>query len=139
MAMLLLVLSANRRLGQDAVIGVIETAMFSVGVIVISRVDTGVELSHFLFGEVLTVSRADVIASFLLTFVAVAVIVLLFGDLRMATFDVVHARQVGVRVGLVHGVLLVLLAVTIVVSLRTVGTLMSVAMLVTPAATARGS
>ncbi len=137
MAMLLLVLSANRRLGQDAVIGVIETAMFSVGVIVISRVDTGVELSHFLFGQVLTVTRADVIASFVLTFVAVAVIVLLFGDLRMATFDAVHARQVGVRVGLVHGVLLVLLAITIVVSLRTVGTLMSVAMLVTPAATAR--
>jgi manganese/iron transport system permease protein len=137
MAMLLLVLSANRRLGQDAIIGVIETAMFSIGVIVIGRVDTGVELSHFLFGQVLTVTRGDVIASFVLTLVAVGVIVLMFGDLRMATFDPVHARQVGVRVGLVHGVLLVLLAITIVVSLRTVGTLMSVAMLVTPAATAR--
>jgi manganese/iron transport system permease protein len=137
MAVLLLVLSANRRLGQDAVIGVIETAMFSVGVIIISRVDTGVELSHFLFGQVLTVTRGDVLASFVLTLAAVGVIALLFGDLRMATFDPVHARQVGVRVGLVHGVLLVLLAITIVVSLRTVGTLMSVAMLVTPAATAR--
>jgi manganese/iron transport system permease protein len=137
MAGLLLVLSANRRLGQDAIIGVIETAMFSIGVIVIGRVDTGVELSHFLFGQVLTVTRGDVTASFVLTLVAVGVIVLLFGDLRMATFDPVHARQVGVRVGLVHGVLLLLLAITIVVSLRTVGTLMSVAMLVTPAATAR--
>ena len=137
MAMLLLLLSANRRLGQDAIIGVIETAMFSIGVIVIGSVDTGVELSHFLFGQVLTVTRGDVIASFVLTLVAVGVIVLMFGDLRMATFDPVHARQVGVRVGLVHGVLLVLLAITIVVSLRTVGTLMSVAMLVTPAATAR--
>jgi manganese/iron transport system permease protein len=137
MAMLLFLLSANRRLGQDAIIGVIETAMFSIGVIVIGRVDTGVELSHFLFGQVLTVTRGDVLASFVLTLVAVGVIVLMFGDLRMATFDPVHARQVGVRVGLVHGVLLLLLAVTIVVSLRTVGTLMSVAMLVTPAATAR--
>jgi ABC-type Mn2+/Zn2+ transport system permease subunit len=57
--------------------------------------------------------------------------------LRMATYDAFHARQVGVRTGGLNLVLLFLLSVTIVVSLRTVGLLMSVAMLVTPPATAR--
>jgi ABC-type Mn2+/Zn2+ transport system permease subunit len=137
MATLLTLLSANRRLGQDAAIGVIESAMFAIGVIIISRVDTGTALSHFLFGQLLTVQWGDVWLNLTLTVVGLGVIALMFGDLRMSTFDPAHAAQVGVRVQVVHAVLLVLLAVTVVVSLRTVGTLMSVAMLVTPAAAAR--
>jgi ABC-type Mn2+/Zn2+ transport system permease subunit len=137
MAILMAMLSLNRRLGQDAIIGVIESAMFATGIIVISRLDTGTELTHFLFGQLLTVTAGDVWLGATLTVAATIVIVLLFGDLRMSTFDEMHARQVGVRVGLVHFVLLLLLAVVIVVCLRTVGTLMSVAMLVVPAATAR--
>ena len=59
-ALLLLAFSANRRLGQETVITVIGTALFALGVVVISRLDTGVELSHFLFGRVLTVTWGDV-------------------------------------------------------------------------------
>jgi ABC-type Mn2+/Zn2+ transport system permease subunit len=136
-ALLLLAFSANRRLGQETVITVIGTALFALGVVVISRLDTGVELSHFLFGRVLTVTWGDVWLATGLGSAAVAVVLVLFGELRLATFDHVQAEQVGVRVELVQGVLVVLLAVVVVVSLRTVGTVMSVTMLVTPAATAR--
>lgn len=136
-ALLLLGFSANRRLGQETVITVIGTALFALGVVVISRLDTGVELSHFLFGRVLTVTWGDVWLAAVLGGVAVLAVLLLFGELRLATFDHVQAEQVGVRVELVQGVLVVLLAVVVVVSLRTVGTVMSVTMLVTPAATAR--
>lgn len=136
-ALLLLAFSANRRLGQETVITVIGTALFALGVVVISRLDTGVELSHFLFGRVLTVTWADVWLATGLGGAAVAVVLVLFGELRLATFDHVQAEQVGVRVELVQAVLVVLLAVVVVVSLRTVGTVMSVTMLVTPAATAR--
>jgi ABC-type Mn2+/Zn2+ transport system permease subunit len=137
MALLLAALSANRRIGQDAVIGVIESAMFAIGVIIISRLETSRELTHILFGNLLTVQWADVWLNLGLTVGGVVAVALLFGDLRMSTFDPAHASQVGVRVQLIQVVLLVLLAVTVVVSLRTVGTLMSVAMLVTPAAAAR--
>ena len=137
MAILIALLSANRRLGQDAIIGVIESAMFAVGILVITRVDSGKSLTHFLFGQLLTVQRGDVILNLALTVGGLIVLALLFDDLRMSTFDPSHAAQVGVRVQLVQTTLLILLATSVVVALRTVGSLMAIAMLVTPAATAR--
>ena len=136
-AVLLLALSTNRRLGQETVIAVLGTAFFGLGVVVISRLDTGVELSHFLFGRVLTVTWGDIWLNLALGGVSVITVLVLFGELRLATFDHVQAEQVGVKVELVQAVLVVLLAVVVVISLRTVGTVMSITMLVTPAATAR--
>lgn len=136
-ALVLLVFSSNRRLGQETVIAVMGMAFLSVGVVVVSRLDTGVELSHFLFGRVLTVQWGDIWLNLTLGGIAVATVLALFGELRLATFDHVHAEQVGVRVELVQGVLVMLLAVVVVISLRAVGTVMAVTMLVTPAATAR--
>ncbi len=136
-AALLVLFSSNRRLGQETVIAVLGTACFAIGVVVISRLDTGVELTHFLFGRVLTVTWGDIWLNLGLGGGAVLVVFALFGELRLATFDHVQAEQVGVRVELVQAVLVVLLAVVVVISLRTVGTVMSVTMLVTPAATSR--
>ncbi|MCB0957293.1 MAG: metal ABC transporter permease [Ilumatobacteraceae bacterium] len=136
-AVLLLVFSSNRRLGQETVIAVIGTAFFALGVVVISRLDTGVELTHFLFGRVLTVTWGDIWLNLALGTGAVLVVAVLFGELRLATFDHVQAEQVGVHVELVQSVLVLLLAVVVVVSLQAVGTVMAVTMLVTPAATAR--
>lgn len=136
-AALLVVFQASRRLGQEAVITVIGTAFFSLGVVIISRLDTGVELTHFLFGRILTVGWSDIWLNLALGGGAVLVVLALFGELRLATFDHVQAEQVGVRVELVQAVLILLLAVVVVISLRTVGTVMSITMLVTPAATSR--
>ncbi|MEY4173980.1 MAG: hypothetical protein RI900_1145 [Actinomycetota bacterium] len=137
LAALLLAFSSNRRLGQETVVTVLGTAFFALGVVVISRLDTGVELTHFLFGRVLTVQWSDIWLNVALGGTAVLAVLLLFGELRLATFDHVQAEQVGVRVEFVQAVLVVLLAVVVVISLRAVGTVMSVTMLVTPAATAR--
>ena len=137
MAALLLLFSSNRRIGQETVITVLGTAFFAVGVVVISRIDTGVELSHFLFGRLLTVSWGDIWLNLALGGGTVLVVVLLFGELRLATFDHVQAEQVGVHVEMVQAVLVLLLSVVVVISLRAVGTVMSVTLLVTPAATAR--
>ena len=136
-AVLLIALPTHRRLGQETVIAVLGTAFFGLGVVVISRLDTGVELSHFLFGRVLTVTWGDIWLNLALGGVSVITVLVLFGELRLATFDHVQAEQVGVKVELVQAVLVILLAVVVVISLRTVGTVMSITMLVTPAATAR--
>lgn len=136
-AVLLLWFSTNRRLGQETVVAVLGTAFFAIGVVVISRLDTGVELTHFLFGRVLTVTWGDIWVNFALGGAALLVVLVLFNELRLATFDHVQAEQVGVRVELVQAVLVLLLAVVVVISLRAVGTIMAVTMLVTPAATAR--
>jgi len=138
MAVLLAVLSNHRRLAHDAIIGVVETMGFAAGVILISRSDrVGIDLSHYLFGQIATVRPGDLWLNAGLMVVALAVLGLCFDDLRAATFDQAHARQVGVRTGVLSHVLLGLVSITVVVSLQTVGLLMSVAMLVTPAAAAR--
>jgi ABC-type Mn2+/Zn2+ transport system permease subunit len=130
-------LGANERLGQDAIIGLVQTTMFAIGVIIISRTNSGLELSHYLFGQVTTVNDWELLRGTIFTVLALGAVVVLFRDLRIASFDPVHARQVGVPVGAVRMVLLVLLSIAIVVSLSTVGVLMSVAMLITPATAAR--
>jgi manganese/iron transport system permease protein len=134
---LVALLGANTRLGQDAIIGVIQTSMFAIGVIIISRSDSGLELTHYLFGQVTTVNTWELQRGAIFAVLALMTLAVLFRDLRLASFDPVHARQVGVPVGALRLILLVLLSVAIVVSLSTVGVLMSVAMLITPATTAR--
>lgn len=128
----------QRRLGHDSAIGVAETLMFSIGVILISRSDgIGVDLTHYLFGQIVTTSTDDIVVNAALTAVALAIVAIAFDDLRNVTFDPGHARQVGIPVGPLRLVLVALISITVVVSLGTVGLLMSVAMLITPAATAR--
>jgi manganese/iron transport system permease protein len=137
MALALAALLQHRGLGAESVVSIVGTGLFAVGVIVISRQRTGVELTHFLFGRILTVSTVDIVTNVVLCGAALATLGLVGRDLRLATFDRQHAIQVGVKVTAVDTVLLVLVAVSVVVSLRTVGTVMAVAMVVTPAATAQ--
>jgi ABC-type Mn2+/Zn2+ transport system permease subunit len=128
----------DRRLGQDTVIGVAETLLFAVGVLVISQTDRiGVDITHYLFGQLITTDRQDLLIAAGLTAAALVVVALAFDDLRAMTFDPGHARQVGIPVGALRLVLMCLISVTVVVSLDTVGLLLSVALLVTPAAGAR--
>lgn len=137
MALLIHWLSQNRRIAHDSVIAVVGSGMFALGVVLLGRVDTSVSLSHFLFGQLLTVSAADTVITAVLTVAGLAFVWWRFTDLRMSTFDRDHAVQVGVRVQRLDASMLVLLAVCVVVCLSTVGTALTVSLLITPGATAR--
>jgi ABC-type Mn2+/Zn2+ transport system permease subunit len=138
MGVLVALFDRQRRLGHDSAIGVAETLLFSVGVLLIAGSDrVGIDLSHYLFGQIVTVSGSDVLVNGLLTVAALIVVAIVFPDLRSVTFDPDHAAQVGVPVAGMRFLLVALISITVVVSLSTVGLLMSVAMLVTPAAAAR--
>lgn len=137
MALLIHWLSQNRRVGHDSVIAVVGSGMFAAGVLVLGRVDTSVSLSHFLFGQLLTVGTGDTVITAVLTVAGLAFVWWRFGDLRIATFDRDHATQVGVRVQRLDASMLVLLAVCVVVCLSTVGTALTVSLLITPSAVAR--
>lgn len=138
MALLIALLDRHPRLRQDAVIGIGESVLFAVGIVVINGSGRiGVDLSHFLLGQITTVSAADLWLDLALAAIAVGASWLLFPDLLAATFDEQRALQVGVPVARLQLVLLILLSVAIVVSLQTVGLLLSVALLVIPASTAR--
>ena len=124
------------RLKEDAVIGVVFTTVFAVGVVLVSTTPSQIDLSHILFGNVLGVSDVDILQVLVIAAVAFAVLVARRRDLTLYSFDRVHAHVVGLPVRRTGAILLGLLALTVVVALQAVGVVLAVAMLITPGATA---
>lgn len=138
MGLLVALLGARRTLGDDTAIGVVETILFALGLVLIGSSDrVRVDLSHFLLGQITTADASDLRINAILAVLTLGAAALLGRDLLSATFDPVHARQVGVPERGLRFVVTGMVSVSVVVSLQTVGLLMSVAMLVTPAAAAR--
>lgn len=137
MAVVIHYLSQNRRVSHDSVIAVVGSGMFAFGVLLLSKIDTTVSITHFLFGQLLTVNSTDLWTTLVLTFLALTFVWYRFDDLKFATFDRDHATQIGVRVQRLDMAMLVLLAVCVVVCLNTVGIALTVSLLITPTATAR--
>lgn len=125
---------------NDAAIGIAFTAMFAIGVIGISRIsrDQGVhlDLKDFLFGNILGVSDEDLWLTGLVTIFTLIAVAIFYRHLFATTFQATIARTMGISVRTVHYFLMLLLSFAVVASLRTVGVILVVAMLITPAATA---
>jgi len=126
------------RLKQDAAIGIVFTAMFAVGVILLSRLPSGThfDLKCFLFGDPLAVERVDLLSAVLITPLVLAFVVVLFHPLKLLSFDETLARTMGVPTTALHYMMMIMLSATVVAALRSVGVIMAVAMLITPAAIA---
>jgi ABC-type Mn2+/Zn2+ transport system permease subunit len=137
MALCVSLLVVRARLPEDGAIGVVGQGLFALGVIGVSIQTEPRALAHILFGNPLTVTRTDVAINVALAILVVVALSALRPVLLATTFDAVHARTVGIRVGLVDSMLLVILALTIVTGLVTVGVLMAVTLVVAPAVTAR--
>ncbi len=130
-------LSRQGTIKEDTAIGILFAAALSLGVALISSIRTyAVDLSHILFGNVLGVSSADLWMTAILGGVILLVVALLYKPFLVISFDPVLAATLRLPRELLRNLLLVLLALTIVVSLQTVGVGLVAAMLVTPAATA---
>ena len=130
----------TRRSGlrSDAIIGVLFAGMFALGVAIFSSIPSYVgDLFHFLFGAVLGISAGDLLALTLLVFGLLLVLRLLWKELLFSTFDPLGAGAAGLPVRRLDDLLLILIAVTIVISLQAVGIVLVVAMITTPAATAQ--
>lgn len=130
---------ARRRvLGADAAIGVVTTASFALGLALMNRYgQASKSIEAVLFGSVLGVRAYDIVAVALVALLSLAVIVVWYRRLLFSTFDRDVAQVSGVNVGLVEAVLLALLSLTILVTMRVIGTLLISALLVIPAAAAR--
>ena len=130
---------ARRRvLGADAAIGVVTTASFALGLALMNRYgQASKSIEAVLFGSVLGVKFADIVAVAAVALFSLAVIVVWYRKLLFSTFDRDVAQVSGVNVGLVEAVLLALLSLTILVTMRVIGTLLISALLVIPAAASR--
>jgi ABC-type Mn2+/Zn2+ transport system permease subunit len=122
---------------EDTAIGILFTAALALGVALISSIRTyAVDLSHILFGNVLGVSQGDLLLTAGLGLAILATVLIFYRPFLIISFDPIMAATLRMRVGLLHNLLLVLLALTIVISIQTVGVGLAAAMLVTPGATA---
>lgn len=137
MALFVSLLVVRARVPEDGAIGVAGQGMFALGVVGISLQSQPKALSHILFGNPLTVDGTDVLVDIALAAIVALVVTALRPVLLATTFDAVHARTVGMRVGLIDSALLVTLALTMVTGLVTVGVLMAVTLVIAPAVTAR--
>jgi ABC-type Mn2+/Zn2+ transport system permease subunit len=129
----------NRRgnVSLDTAIGVLFTGAFALGVFLMSRLPNySVDLQGFLFGNILAVDKRDLAFMLVLALLVTAGLALLYRALLFTSFDPVVAQASGIRTELVDFALLVLLALTIVISIQSVGIVLVAALLVTPPAAA---
>lgn len=124
------------RLREDTAIGVIFSGAFALGIALISSLQSySVDLAHILFGNILAVTQADLWRMGLFAVVVLAIVAALYKELVVVSFDPLHAATLRLPIEALRYLLLVLVAVTVVVSLQTVGAGLLTAMLITPAAT----
>jgi manganese/iron transport system permease protein len=130
-------ISKQAEIKEDTAIGIIFAGMFALGIALISTVRSyAVDLSHFLFGDVLGVSAHSLWLIIIFGAIVLLTIASLYKEFLTLSFDPILAATLRLPVNLLNNLLLGLIAVTVAVSLQTVGVALMVAMLVTPAATA---
>lgn len=130
---------ARRRLiGADAAIGVVTTASFALGLALLNRYGQAKKsIEAVLFGSVLGVKTIDIVAVSAVAILSVVIVVALYRAFLFATFDPEVAQVSGVRVAWIEALLMALLSLTILVTMRVIGTLLISALLVIPASVAR--
>jgi len=125
---------------NDAAIGIVFTVMFSIGVIGISYLSgkggVHLDLQDFLFGDVLGVGNEDLILTFLVAVYTIVSVALFYRYLFITTFQPTIAQTMGISVSAIHYFLMLMLSFAVVAALRSVGVILVVAMLITPASTA---
>jgi manganese/iron transport system permease protein len=122
---------------EDTAIGILFSAAFALGVALISSIRTyAVDLSHILFGNVLGVSKNDLIFTAVMTVVILLIVVVNYKQFMVISFDPILATMIKLPVQFLRYLMLIILGLTVVVSIQTVGVGLAAAMLVTPAASA---
>jgi manganese/iron transport system permease protein len=130
-------ISKRTKIQQDTAIGIIFAGMFALGIALISTIKTyAVDLTHFLFGNVLGVSRDDLILIAVFSGIIIVTVLVFYKEFLVLSFDPLLAATLRLPAQILEYLLLILIALAIVVSLQTVGVALMVAMLVTPAAAA---
>ena len=129
-------IKSKTRVKEDTVIGLVFTGFFALGLVLVSKIKSSIDLTHILFGNVLGISDGDIFQTIVISIITLVTLAILRKDLILFCFDSTHARSIGLNITFLHYVLLSLLSLTAVAGLQTVGIILVVAMLVTPGATA---
>ena len=127
----------NSKIKEDTSIGIIFTGAFALGILLVSQLkQVHIDLSSYLFGDVLGVSDGDIVLTGIITVVIILSVVLFYKQLLITSFDPTMATIIGISTAAVHYFLMTLLSMSIVAGLQSVGVILIIAMLITPPATA---
>ena len=129
-------LAENSRIKQDAVMGVVFSGMFGLGIVLYTAITSDVHLDHILFGNMLGVGTGDLWTALAIGAVVSAGLLVWWRDLMLHAFDPAQARVAGLRVGALHYGLLTALSLTIVATLSATGLILAVGLLISPGAIA---
>ena len=132
----MLFLNQRTRLKEDAIIGLIFTSFFGLGLFMVSLSPTSVNIQTIVLGNILAITPADTLQLVIIGGVSLVILALKWKDLMVAFFDENHARTIGLRPDLLRLLFFTLLSASTVAALQTVGAFLVVAMVVTPGATA---
>ena len=128
----------NQRTGlkEDAIIGLIFTSFFGLGLFMVSVSPVAVDVQTIILGNILAITPSDTIQLAIIGFVCLAVLLVKWKDLMVAFFDENHARSIGLKPDRLRFMFFVLLSAACVAALQTVGAFLVIAMVITPGATA---
>ncbi|MCJ7871081.1 metal ABC transporter permease [Phaeobacter sp. J2-8] len=132
----MLFLNQRSGLKEDAIIGIIFTSFFGLGLFMVSVSPVSVDVQTIIMGNVLAITPEDTLQLAVIGFVSLAVLLWKWKDLMVAFFDETHARSIGLRPERLRFIFFVLLSASCVAALQTVGAFLVIAMVVTPGATA---
>ena len=138
MALLLGYIVNKSKIGEDTAIGILFSSLFALGFILLSIYDTiPLNIEDVLFGQILGVSNNDVLVTFVLLIIVVITSLIFYKQFLFISFDPIGARVSGLKVNLLDNVFLIVLSLAIIGALQSVGIILVLSMLVTPAAAAK--
>ena len=129
-------LSANSRIKQDTVMGIVFSGMFGLGIVLYTKIETDVHLDHILFGNMLGIGADDLWTAGLISLAVSAILIAKWRDFLLHAFDPAQAKASGLPVKLLHYGLLTILSLTIVATLKAVGLILAIGLLIAPGAIA---
>ncbi|QZT27697.1 metal ABC transporter permease [Streptococcus dysgalactiae] len=126
----------NSVIKGDTAIGITFSSFLALGIILIGVANSSTDLFHILFGNILAVQDSDKWITIGVSVFVLGVIILFFKELLITSFDPILAKSMGMNVNAYHYMLMILLTLVSVTAMQSVGTILIVALLITPAATA---
>lgn len=129
-------ITSSSKTKPDAAIGISFTAFLSFGIIIISLINTTTDLYHILFGNLLAITNSAFLTTIVIGSIVLILIIIFYRPLMISTFDPTFSRMSGLNTTLLHYFVMLLLSLVTVASIQTVGIILVVALLITPASTA---
>lgn len=129
-------ITSSSKTKPDAAIGISFTAFLASGIIIISLINTTTDLYHILFGNLLAITNSAFLTTIVIGLIVLILIIIFYRPLMISTFDPTFSRMSGLNTTLLHYFVMLLLSLVTVASIQTVGIILVVALLITPASTA---